>query len=173
MSGSDTGAATVALAERLALLEAREAIRELKHDYAARCDGGYDGAAIAALFTADGSWSSNVHGTIAGRDAIAAFMEQIGRDSFPWAIHYVVNPRIEIDLRAGTARARWVLLQLASTPAADARDASVIATGAYDDRLRLVDGAWRFASIALTLGQVTDLRRGWPAEAALPVEGPA
>lgn len=156
------------LVERLALLEACDAIRERKHEYAALCDGGYDGAAIARLFTADGSWWSNAHGTIAGREAIAAFMEQIGRERFPWAIHYVVNPRIEVDLEAGTARARWVLLQLASTPDADAHGGSVVATGAYDDRLRLEDGEWRFTSVSLTLEQVTDLRRGWPAGAALP-----
>ncbi|MFA4927697.1 MAG: nuclear transport factor 2 family protein [Patulibacter sp.] len=159
------------LADRLALLEAREAIRERKYEYAALCDGGYDGAAIARLFTADGSWHSNVHGTIAGPAAIAAFMEQIGREHFPWAIHYVGNPRIDVDLAAGTARARWVLLQLASGTAADAHDASVVATGAYDDRLRLVDGEWRFASVTLKLGQVTDLRRGWPATAVLPAVG--
>lgn len=160
--------APTTLVDRVALLEAREAIREHKHEYAALCDGGYDGAAIAKLFVDDCTWTSNVHGTIRGRDGVAAFMEEIGREHFPWAIHYVVNPRIEVDLTAGTARARWVLLQLAGTGAADAHEASVVATGSYDDRLKLVDGEWRFASITLTLGQVTDLRRGWPASAVLP-----
>lgn len=154
------------LADRLAVLEAQEAIRALKHEYAALCDGGYDGAAIAALFTGDGRWSSNAHGEIAGPAAIATFMEGIGRDRFPWAIHYLSNARIDVDPGAGTARARWTLLQLASTPAEDPRDASVIAAGAYDDRFRRVGDVWRFESITLTLGQVTDLRRGWPADAA-------
>lgn len=167
MSGDRAPAAQPALADRLALLEAREAIQALKHHYAALCDSGYDGRAIAELFTEGGTWSSNVHGSIEGRGAIAAFMDDIGRERFPWAIHYIANPCIEVDVRAGRARGRWVLLQLASTPAEDRLDASALATGAYDDRLRLTADGWRFESVSLALSQLTDLRRGWPAAAVL------
>lgn len=146
------------LERRVWALEAQLRVAELKAEYLALCDSGYDGEAIAQLFTEDASWASNTYPEARGRDQIADFMTRIGTSVFSWANHFTSNPRIAVDVDGGTATGRWSLLQLA---AEDAR--SVVAVGDYRDRFRCDDGVWRFSAIRLDLTFVGDVRQGWAA----------
>jgi len=146
------------LERRIADLEAYIRVAELKAEYLGLCDSGYDGSAIAELFTEDGSWASNTYPEAHGRARIADFMTQIGTSVFAWATHFVGNPRITVDAEAGSATGRWTLLQLATEG-----DRSVLAVGDYRDRFRCDDGIWRFSSVRLDLTFVGDVRQGWAA----------
>jgi hypothetical protein len=149
-------------ATRLAALEAKEAIRALKHQYAALCDDGYVGDRIAELFTEDGVWSSSEHGVVAGRSEIARFMSGLGASQFLWAVHFMSNPRICASVPSDTAEASWQLLQLATLRNESAVGArSVLAVGTYTDQLVSREGRWFFSRVHLELHRVTSLREGW------------
>lgn len=149
-------------AARLEALEAKEAIRDLKHQYAALCDGGYDGDRIAELFTEDGVWSSSEHGVLAGRSEIARFMSDVGERQFLWAVHFMSNPSIRPSLPSDTAEASWQLLQLATLrDESEVEARSVLAVGTYTDQLVRRAGNWLFTRVHLDLHRVTSLREGW------------
>ncbi|WP_436697759.1 nuclear transport factor 2 family protein [Nocardioides sp. BYT-33-1] len=158
----DLAAQVARLGRQVDLLEAESAVHRLKRRYAQLCDEGYDGAALAALFAPDGSWSSNHDGPFTGRAAIADFLATVGADRFSWAAHYLANGSVDVDLDAGTAAGRWELVQLATDRrAAPGPAGSVVATGTYRDRFVCVDGAWLIASLELRLHRLTDLVAGW------------
>ncbi|MDQ7876504.1 nuclear transport factor 2 family protein [Microbacterium sp. QXD-8] len=146
----------MSLESRIAALEAKSDICDLKARYARICDDGYDGDAIAELFIEGGSWASNTYPEVSGRLAIARFMREIGRDVFPWAVHLLSNPRVDVALEDGTAVGRWDLLQIATQD-----QDSVLALGRYEDRLELVDGDWRFTAVRVDFSYVGTLAEGW------------
>jgi hypothetical protein len=84
------------LEQRLRVLEDVEEIKRLKAQYAALCDNNYDCDGIAALFTSDGIWDGSDLGRTEGRDAIRAFFVKAPK-AFPFAIHNVMNPIIEVS----------------------------------------------------------------------------
>jgi len=84
----------------MASLEARvrtladvEEIKALKARYAAACDDNYDAEAIAVLFTEDAIWDGGNFGKAVGRESIRRFFCR-ATEIFPFAIHNVMNPRI-------------------------------------------------------------------------------
>jgi len=156
-----------ALEQRLAALEAAEAIRDLKARYAALVDRRYRrgggvveageldrlATEIAALFTADAVWDGGAGlGTCEGREAI----HQRFRDPtllFSW--HYFVKPRIRVaDDRA---EARWDLLAPCTTR--DGRPHWM--AGVEDDAYRRVDGHWLHSLMKLSLVFMAPHDRGW------------
>ncbi|MZE79288.1 nuclear transport factor 2 family protein [Streptomyces xinghaiensis] len=147
---------SVNLERRLARLEARDEIHELKAAYADLCDTGYEGAAIANLFTEDGVWESNTYPAVRGRGEIAKFMTSIGDNVFPWAVHLLSNERVQLDAMLATAEGRWDLLQLASRG-----PDSVVAVGKYVDVLRVENGRWRFSAVRVQFSYVGTLKAGW------------
>jgi hypothetical protein len=158
-------AADVILA-RLHVLEAAEAIRNLKARYAELVDARYAGGAprpphelerlageIAALFCEDAVWDGGAGlGVCKGRDAIRARMAQ---PTLRFSRHYFVNPRIDVD--GEKARARWELL--APCTLRDGKPAWM--AGAEDDEYARVDGLWLHKSMALSVHFLAPHERGW------------
>lgn len=146
----------MSLEHRVAALEAKFQISDLKAEYAGLCDLGYDGDAIAALFTEEGSWASNTYPEVHGREEISRFMREIGESVFPWAVHLLANPRIVVSDDGSTATGRWDLLQLATS-----EDDSVVALGRYRDEFRFSAGRWWFSAVRVDFSYVGNLANGW------------
>ncbi|MBJ7599510.1 nuclear transport factor 2 family protein [Candidatus Nephthysia bennettiae] len=161
MSSSEAGSA-LSLEARLARLEDIEAIRGLKHLYAFYCDNGYDADGLASLFTEDAVWQSNHFGTHRGREAIRQFSAG-NRETITWALHCMVNGRVEIGADGRTASAHWNLIEFATMVALDrssARDA-VIMTANYDESLVKQEGAWKFQRMDVHFHQISNWDKGW------------
>ena len=80
---------------RLAKLEAAEAIRNLRAEYAYVCDAGFDPNKIAATFTEDGVFDAGVFGRFEGREAIAAYFAAVP-EMLSWSMHVMGTSRIEV-----------------------------------------------------------------------------
>jgi hypothetical protein len=150
------------LERRIRRLEDIEAIRDLKMTYAKLCDEGYDADGILALFAEDDvSWVSDVFGTYVGRDEIHAWFDNVDEE-IRWALHFMINPRVEVADDGQTATGSFYLLELATMSAAGGGDPdAVILTGKYADELVKVDGEWKFKRIEVNFEQVSNLDQGW------------
>ena len=126
------------LEDRLRVVEDVQAIRNLKAAYAAYCDANYDADKIAELFVEDAVWENDARGRIEGREAIRALF-RTASDSYTFAIHYSLNPQIEVT--GDTARARWYLFMPCT--ATDGNRALWRAGIDYEEYVR-VDGKWMF-----------------------------
>jgi ketosteroid isomerase-like protein len=129
--------------ERLRVLEDIEEIRQLKARYAAACDDNYNADEIAALFAEDALWDGGALGKADGRAAIRKFFSRAS-EFFPFAIHNVMNPIIEVD--GDRATGQWYLLQLAAT---------------YHDEYARLEGRWMFKRLKVTSHFLTPYEEGW------------
>jgi hypothetical protein len=150
----------LSLEVRVAKLEAIEAIRALKKDYARYCDDGYGPGKISRFFTEDAVWDSGEHfGVHRGHEEIDEFFEKVSTDVI-FAVHYVINGVITVDDDLQTARGHWYLWE----PVVRQRDSgptSVWIMGSYDDEYAYVDGAWKFAHTKLNLDVTALPGQGW------------
>jgi uncharacterized small protein (DUF1192 family) len=143
------------LERRLAVLEDIEEIKRLKAHYAALCDDHYNSDGIAALFTPDGVWDGGDLGRAEGRDAIRAFFVKAPK-AFPFAIHNVMNPIIEVS--GDSARGRWYLLQ----PMTMARgNQAAWLAGRYDEEYVRTAEGWRFRRLKFIPLFMTPYEEGW------------
>lgn len=146
----------LSLADRLSLIEDREAIRELKSRYLAACDA-KDPVGMRACF-ADGP----VHidygpvGTFARADALVEVFEAIGCHPHMVEMHHGVNPTIE-HIRPGRARGHWGLhYQLINT-----RENTLTQLGAYyDDEYVKVGQAWKIEKTCCVITSMLVLQLG-------------
>jgi len=143
------------LEERLLVLEDIEEIRKLKARYAAACDDNYDADAIAALFTEDAIWDGGSLGRADGRAAIHKFFSRAA-EFFPFAIHNVMNPIIDVE--GDRATAQWYLLQPATM--AKGNQAVWLAAVYHDDYVRH-DGRWMFKHLRVKSHFLTPYEEGW------------
>jgi len=141
--------------DRLRALEDIEAIKCLKSLYAAACDNHYDADAIADLFTEDAVWDGGSLGKAAGRERIRAFFRHAPK-FFPFAIHHVMNPAIEVD--GDRATGQWYLLQPATM--AKGNQAVWLSAAYHDDYVR-VGGKWMFQHLRVTANFLTPYEEGW------------
>jgi SnoaL-like domain len=151
------------LEARIQRLEDVQAIQDLKMDYAKLCDEGYDADGIVALFASeeDVEWVSDVFGTHEGRDGIHQWFDNVDEE-IRWALHFMVNPVIEVADDGRTATGRFYLLELATMSSPDGGDPDpVILTGKYADDFVKEDGRWRFKRIEINFEQVSNLDQGW------------
>lgn len=135
-----------ALEARLRRLEDLEALRRLKADYCALCDGGAPGGEIAALFTEEAELEFlPAGGRARGRAEIGAFYARLdGR--FVRGAHLLANPRLEVD--GDRARGRWWMLLLAlDTRAEPPAERRLLAE--YRESYERVGGEWRIARLAV------------------------
>jgi hypothetical protein len=153
------------LEARIQRLEDIEAIRNLKMTYAKLCDEGYDADGIVALYGEDDvSWESDVFGTHVGRDGIHEWFENVDEEIL-WALHFMINPSIQVSEDGQTATGSFYLLELATMTAPDGGDPDpVIMTGKYNDEFVKVDGEWRFKRIEINFEQVSNFHLGWVRE---------
>jgi len=120
----------------LALLLDRQAIDQLvAGDYPTALDT-HNFQAYSEFFTEDGELSLQGQ-TVKGRPAIKEFVAALPAE--PRVIHPITNLSYTIQGDTATGGAYWQDIGLAGdTPA-------VIIAGRYEDTLRKVNGAWRFA----------------------------
>lgn len=150
----------LSLETRVAKLEAIEAIRALKKDYARYCDDGYGPGEIDRFFTEDAVWDSGDHfGVHRGHDEINAFFHDVSHDVV-FAVHYVINGVVEVSDDLQTARAHWYLFEPVVRNL-DAGDQSVWIMGSYDDEYAFVDGEWKFSYTKLNLVVQALPGKGW------------
>ena len=143
--------------ERLRVLEDIEEIRKLKARYAAACDDNYDADAIAALFTEDAIWDGGSLGRADGRAAIHKFFSRAA-EFFPFAIHNVMNPIIEVN--GDSATGRWYLVQPLTRREND-RESAMWLTGRYEDEYVRVGDEWKFKRLKFITIFLAPYADGW------------
>ena len=146
------------LAARIQKLEDLEAIRRLKHLYGLLCDQDYDPDALVELFVDDGVWDAGeLYGRHQGRKALHGFFSEISK-TVTFALHVAFNEIIDID--GDAARARWRAI-LPSTIEVDGKSTAYWTFSGYDDRLRKVDGEWKFVEMRSIIERVGTHDAGW------------
>lgn len=143
------------LERRIQILEDAGAIRNLKAQYAAYCDDNYDADKIAELFVEDAHWESTGLGRFEGREAIREFFRGASK-IFTFAIHYSLNPYIEV--KGDTARARWFTLMPCTV--GDGNKAMWRAGIDEEEYLR-VNGQWKYRSKFTRSLFNTPFEEGW------------
>lgn len=141
------------LEERVAALEAIEAIKAAKHRYLRACDR-KDPKAFRECFVTEGAvLDYGPLGAFEGAEALTAVFEKIalGRDGEGWYavldMHHAMNPVIEL-LGDGRAAGAWSLRFRQVDRVAGTEKVSAIE---YDDRYELEDGRWRIRSSRVTV----------------------
>ena len=123
------------IADRLQLLEDREAIRELKARYLAACDAKNPAGMRACFVDGPVQIDFGVVGSFDRADALVDVFTAIGCHPHMVEMHHGVNPRIE-HVSAGRAKGHWGLhYQLINT-----RDHTLTQRGAYYDDEYVRDG---------------------------------
>ena len=143
------------LAQRIQALEDAEAIKKLKARYTNYCDNGYDPDGIASLFTEDAIWDGGVFGKSVGREAIRKFFQGASK-MLPFAIHYVMNPIIEVN--GNTATGSWYLFQTCTF--AEGNQA-VWGAARYSEEYVKQGGEWKFKNLKVNSEFWTPYDQGW------------
>ena len=143
------------LEKRVRAVEDAEAIRNLKARYAAYCDDNYDADKIAELFVEDAVWQSGPIGRYEGREAIREFFRGASK-IFSFAVHYYLNPQIEV--RGEAAQARWYSFMACTM--GDGNMATWRA-GIDDEEYVRVNGEWKFKSKTSSVVFHTPFDAGW------------
>ncbi len=143
------------LESRIRAVEDTDAIRNLKARYAELCDDDYNPDGIAALFVDDAVWESGPLGRFEGKESIRDFFRGAS-EIFTFAIHYSLNPQIEVT--GDTARARWYLFMPCTVGDGDQ---ATWRAGIDDEEYVRVDGHWKFKSKKSTGIFNTPFDSGW------------
>ena len=143
------------LESRIRAVEDADAIRNLKARYAELCDDDYNPDGIAALFVDDAVWESGPLGRFEGKESIRNFFRGAS-EIFTFAIHYSLNPQIEVT--GDTARARWYLFMPCTVGDGDQ---AMWRAGIDDEEYVRVDGHWMFKSKKSTGIFNTPFDSGW------------
>jgi uncharacterized protein (TIGR02246 family) len=138
------------LESRIALLEAKDAIRELTAKYChAVVDGDRD--AIVELFCADGIFRMR-RKVVSGRDELFTFYESLAaRTHKPFIQNHV------IEMLGPTEASGRCSVEIRIVQDGEAYTGA----GHYLDRYRLEDGVWRFAERHYLAYHFVPLREGW------------
>ena len=134
------------LEARLSRLEDEAAIIRLKARYARACDNGYDPEALAGLFVPDGVWDGGeLFGRAEGTEGIRTFFA--GAAAYiPWALHFTLNPLIEVAPDGRTAAGSWYLWQPCLRQRSRGPALSWLA-GTYADTYEKTGDGWRFREV--------------------------
>jgi hypothetical protein len=130
------------LEQRIARLEAVEAIRELKHRYFNACD--LKEVAVIRDCFAEGAIAIDYGpiGSFQDRDSFVALYESLACNERVIDLHHGANPEIEL-VAEDEAKARWALYYFNL-------DAETGATrqlgGVYQDRYRRIAGQWKIVA---------------------------
>lgn len=123
-------------------------VMNLIYAYPERIDAG-DYAGIGELFAngtivfegPDGSASSEVSGAAEVQAMFEKSTRRYPDDGTPHTRHTITNPIVDIDEEAGTANVRYYITVFQRT---DEFPLAPVWSNRYEDRLRRVDGVWRF-----------------------------
>ena len=166
MTTSPTIAADVDIADlvrRLSRLEDIRAIEQLKYTYAGYCDNNYDPEGIASLFTDSGRWVVDGEGgSMDGHQEIKDHFRALS-EKIPWALHYVIAPKIDLADDGKSAIGTFYLLCLCTIESNDnpADKDAVILTVNYTDTFVKQNGAWFFQELVGRTHQVSNWDQGW------------
>jgi ketosteroid isomerase-like protein len=142
------------LEQRIAQLEDIEAIKKLKANYCLHVDHANEEGWVA-LFTEDAVWDSDKFGRFEGREAIRGLFRHIPEMLY-FAIHYVMNPIIEVD--GNRATGIWYLLE----PCTFAKgEQAAWGAARYDEEYVKVGGQWKFKRLKLGSWFWTAFDQGW------------
>jgi hypothetical protein len=129
------------LAERVQMLEDREAIRALILAYGAAHDG-RDYRTFSELFAREGEWIGGL-GSAKGPEAIFELMDRtIGHDPQPdgsGTFHVLTNDQIVLNGDRASATTKWIYI----VPSDD-NEPRLVFLGHYDDEFIREDGTWKF-----------------------------
>ena len=134
-------------------------IHALVYRYAELCDAAYDPDGLAALFTADATWSSRSKdgsvdfGSYQGREAIRTFFAGVSGELGPMTLHYLLSPRVEIGPDHDSAAGHCYLYAIldrrpAGVAAGSSERERIILAGTYAHSFRRVDGRWLISASA-------------------------
>ncbi|GLC97490.1 hypothetical protein Tamer19_68990 [Cupriavidus sp. TA19] len=136
------------IADRLARLEASDAIRALKLRYLRACDD-KDTEAMRACFVPD---NAHIHydriGSFPGRDALVQCFAELACRPTLREMHFAGQSDIRL-LDEASAQGSWDLAYLALDDASGLR---TFLTGRYADEYVRVDGEWLIRSTVFTTG---------------------
>ena len=132
-----------------------EALKTLKHRYAAYCDDGFNADGIASLFTKDAVWDGGPFGRFEGREAIREFFTSMP-DTVDWACHYMLNPVIEVD--GDRATGAWLLWQ----PLVLKEDSQAMwISASYNDTYVRVGDEWFHESVKVDIQAFSPYEEGF------------
>ena len=145
------------LEERIQALEDIQALKDLKARYAAVCDDKYNPEEAAKLFTEDAVWDGGEDfGVHKGKQAIKDFFKGVS-ENLVFAVHYFMQPLIEVNKSGDTAKGKWYLWQAATL----ADGTAIWISGLEFDEYRKVDGEWLISGMKLELFFMTPYEEGW------------
>ncbi|MFZ6050129.1 nuclear transport factor 2 family protein [Pseudomonas sp. CR3202] len=132
------------LEQRLARLEAVEAIRQLKHRYLNACDLKQVEAIRDCFAQGEIAIDYGPVGRFQDRDSFVALYQSLACNERVIDLHHGANPEIEL-VAEDEAEARWALYYFNL-------DGETGATrqlgGVYQDRYRRIDGQWKIVATA-------------------------
>lgn len=149
---------TEELRHRLEALEAVEEIKKLKARYC-QCADERDPEGFANLFADDGVFDGGAFGRGSGRMEIAKFLRDAQQKFLPFALHFVMNPIVEVH--GSTATGRWYLLEPCTMVTDGTQAQAVWGAARYDDEYIRVNGQWKFQRVHLMPVFWTAYDQGW------------
>lgn len=152
------------LAKKIQTLEDIEAIKQLKYEYALRCDRAInekDPEPFFEVFTEDAIWDVGAFGRYEGKTAIRAVAFEVLSKQIKFTYHFFTNPLLEVN--GDEATGKWYLWAVYTM--ADGQD--MVLVGYEDEKYRKVDGKWLIAECALGADSFAPLKEGWNG----PIEG--
>ncbi|HTU36564.1 MAG TPA: nuclear transport factor 2 family protein [Acidimicrobiales bacterium] len=136
---------------------AEMAIASLIYTYAERIDAG-DFAGIGELFADATLTFEGFDGAVSGREGVEALYTRSTRryeDGTPRSKHVMTNVIVDVDDDGTTASSRSYFTVLQAVPGALALQP--IVAGRYRHTYRQVDGAWRVATMHVTIDLTGEL----------------
>ena len=143
------------IAQRVQTLEDIEAIKKLKARYCAGADE-RDEDKFVGCFTEDAVWDGGNFGHYEGKAAIREFFGTIPQ-VLSFAIHYVMNPRIEVN--GDKATGYWYLLEPCTM--LEGGEQAVWGVAKYEEEYVRVDGEWKIRNLILAPECWTPFEQGW------------
>ncbi len=146
------------LEARIQRLEDIEAIKQLKAQYCAACDDGYDADRLASLFTSDAVWDGGgTFGVADGREAIRRHFQGASR-RVTIARHQVMNPIITVD--GDTATGHWLLFQPCTNADSQGEQAMWLAA-TYADTYARAGASWLISGTTIDVAFFSAYDKGW------------
>lgn len=136
---------TTDLEQRIARLEAIEAIKQLKARYCEICDDDHNPERIASVFAPDGIWEGAGFGKAQGHDAIRELFRGFQK-LISFSQHNVMNPQIQVD--GDRATGSWYFLGPFTFRKHNENKWLVLR---YDDDYVRIDGQWVYQHLRANL----------------------
>ncbi|GMU47296.1 MAG: nuclear transport factor 2 family protein [Pseudomonadales bacterium] len=136
---------TTDLEQRIARLEAIEAIKQLKARYCEICDDDHNPERIASVFAPDGIWEGAGFGKAQGHEAIRELFRGFQK-LISFSQHNVMNPQIQVD--GDRATGSWYFLGPFTFRKNNENKWLVLR---YDDDYVRIDGEWKYQHLRANL----------------------